>query len=117
MYLHIPVLTACNVFQLVRVLVSPMNPPGATSSCQKVMYQCGLLQQLCIILMATGVPADILTEVFSSLLIPQHMLHVSVILLLLFINLYFNRKIRVFLFSAWAVRIITKLFFLFEVEK
>lgn len=27
------------------------------------MYQCGLLQQLCTILMATGVPADILTEV------------------------------------------------------
>ncbi|CAJ0940310.1 unnamed protein product [Ranitomeya imitator] len=50
------------MLQLVRVLVSPGNPPGATSSCQKFMYQCGLLQQLCIILMATGVPADILTE-------------------------------------------------------
>lgn len=49
--------------QLVRVLVSPTNPPGATSSCQKAMFHCGLLQQLCTILMATGVPADILTEV------------------------------------------------------
>lgn len=49
--------------QLVRVLVSPTNPPGATSSCQKTMFHCGLLQQLCTILMATGVPADILTEV------------------------------------------------------
>lgn len=49
--------------QLVRVLVSPTNPPGATSSCQKAMFQCGLLQQLCTILMATGIPADILTEV------------------------------------------------------
>lgn len=49
--------------QLVRVMVSPVNSPGATSSCQKTMYQCGLLQQLCTILMATGVPADILTEV------------------------------------------------------
>ncbi|CAI9561020.1 unnamed protein product [Staurois parvus] len=54
------------MLQLVRVLVSPMNPPGATNSCQKVMYQCGLLQQLCIILMATGVPADILTETINT---------------------------------------------------
>ncbi|XP_077132599.1 general vesicular transport factor p115 isoform X2 [Ranitomeya variabilis] len=54
------------MLQLVRVLVSPGNPPGATSSCQKFMYQCGLLQQLCIILMATGVPADILTETINT---------------------------------------------------
>ncbi|XP_047221619.1 general vesicular transport factor p115 isoform X1 [Girardinichthys multiradiatus] len=50
------------MLQLVRVMVSPVNSPGATASCQKCMYQCGLLQQLCTILMATGVPADILTE-------------------------------------------------------
>lgn len=43
--------------------MSPVNSPGATASCQKAMFQCGLLQQLCTILMATGVPADILTEV------------------------------------------------------
>ncbi|KAG8454230.1 hypothetical protein GDO86_000754 [Hymenochirus boettgeri] len=54
------------MLQLVRVLVTPVNPPGATSSCQKSMYQCGLLQQLCIILMATGVPADILTETINT---------------------------------------------------
>ncbi|KFR12856.1 General vesicular transport factor p115, partial [Opisthocomus hoazin] len=42
------------MLQLVRVLVSPTNPPGATSSCQKAMFHCGLLQQLCTILMATG---------------------------------------------------------------
>nr|XP_033816248.1 general vesicular transport factor p115 isoform X1 [Geotrypetes seraphini] len=54
------------MLQLVRVLVSPMNPPGATSSCQKSMFQCGLLQQLCTILMATGVPADILTETINT---------------------------------------------------
>lgn len=53
--------------QLVRVMVSPVNSPGATASCQKSMYQCGLLQQLCTILMATGVPADILTEVITVL--------------------------------------------------
>lgn len=49
-------------------MVSPVNSPGATASCQKSMYQCGLLQQLCTILMATGVPADILTEVLSEML-------------------------------------------------
>ncbi|GCB61013.1 hypothetical protein scyTo_0012839 [Scyliorhinus torazame] len=54
------------MLQLVRVLVSPVNPPGATSNCQKSAFQCGLLQQLCIILMATGVPADILTETINT---------------------------------------------------
>uniref|UniRef100_A0A8C5SEE3 General vesicular transport factor p115 n=1 Tax=Laticauda laticaudata TaxID=8630 RepID=A0A8C5SEE3_LATLA len=54
------------MLQLVRVLVSPTNSPGATSSCQKTMFHCGLLQQLCTILMATGVPADILTETINT---------------------------------------------------
>ncbi|XP_061573908.1 general vesicular transport factor p115 isoform X6 [Cololabis saira] len=54
------------MLQLVRVMVSPVNSPGATASCQKCMYQCGLLQQLCTILMATGVPADILTETINT---------------------------------------------------
>lgn len=63
-------LKSCKMFssQLVRVMVSPVNSPGATASCQKSMYQCGLLQQLCTILMATGVPADILTEVMTETL-------------------------------------------------
>ncbi|XP_063074391.1 general vesicular transport factor p115 isoform X2 [Engraulis encrasicolus] len=54
------------MLQLVRVLVSPVNSPGAAASCQKAMFQCGLLQQLCTILMATGVPADILTETINT---------------------------------------------------
>ncbi|KAM9770746.1 general vesicular transport factor p115 isoform 4-T4 [Menidia menidia] len=54
------------MLQLVRVMVSPVNSPGTTTSCQKCMYQCGLLQQLCTILMATGVPADILTETINT---------------------------------------------------
>ncbi|XP_069781626.1 general vesicular transport factor p115 isoform X2 [Narcine bancroftii] len=54
------------MLQLVRVLVSPVNPPGATSNCQKSAFQCGVLQQLCTILMATGVPADILTETINT---------------------------------------------------
>lgn len=63
-------MTSCTMLcsQLVRVMVSPVNSPGATASCQKSMYQCGLLQQLCTILMATGVPADILTEVMTAVL-------------------------------------------------
>uniref|UniRef100_A0A673WG93 General vesicular transport factor p115 n=1 Tax=Salmo trutta TaxID=8032 RepID=A0A673WG93_SALTR len=59
-------LSISSLVQLVRVMVSPVNSPGATSSCQKSMYQCGLLQQLCTILMATGVPADILTETINT---------------------------------------------------
>ncbi|XP_026988621.1 general vesicular transport factor p115 isoform X2 [Tachysurus fulvidraco] len=54
------------MLQLVRVMVSPVNSPGATASCQKSMFQCGLLQQLCTILMASGVPADILTETINT---------------------------------------------------
>ncbi|XP_068614227.1 general vesicular transport factor p115-like [Brachionichthys hirsutus] len=54
------------MLQLVRVMVSPVNSPGATASCQRATYQCGLLQQLCTILMATGVPADILTETINT---------------------------------------------------
>ncbi|KFV43741.1 General vesicular transport factor p115, partial [Tyto alba] len=54
------------MLQLVRVLVSPTNPPGATSSCQKAMFHCGLLQQLCTILMATGVHADILAATINT---------------------------------------------------
>ncbi|XP_051754363.1 general vesicular transport factor p115 isoform X3 [Ctenopharyngodon idella] len=54
------------MLQLVRVMVCPVNSPGATASCQKAMFQCGLLQQLCTILMATGVPADILTETINT---------------------------------------------------
>ncbi|XP_013887332.1 general vesicular transport factor p115 isoform X2 [Austrofundulus limnaeus] len=54
------------MLQLVRVMVSPVNSPGATANCQKCMFQCDLLQQLCTILMATGVPADILTETINT---------------------------------------------------
>ncbi|KAG1714455.1 General vesicular transport factor p115 [Nymphon striatum] len=50
------------MLQVLRTLVAPSNPLQVTSSCQKVMNSCGLLQQLCTILMASGVPADILTE-------------------------------------------------------
>ncbi|XP_033123088.1 general vesicular transport factor p115-like [Anneissia japonica] len=55
-----------SMLQVVRTLVSPSNPQQATASCQKVINQCGLLKQLCTILMASGVPADILTETINT---------------------------------------------------
>ncbi|KAK3579520.1 hypothetical protein CHS0354_028349 [Potamilus streckersoni] len=54
------------MLQLVRTLVSPNNPQQLTSTCQKNMHSCGLLQQLCAILMASGVPADVLTETINT---------------------------------------------------
>lgn len=54
------------MLQVVRCLVSPSNPQNVTSSCQKVIHQCGLLKQLCDILMAMGVPANILTETLNT---------------------------------------------------
>ncbi|BFZ17934.1 hypothetical protein BsWGS_20973 [Bradybaena similaris] len=54
------------MLQLVRTLVSPNNPQNQTVACQRVMNHCGLLQDLCSILMASGVPADILTETINT---------------------------------------------------
>lgn len=52
--------------QLVRCLVSPNNPIQITSSSQKTMRNANLLEALCNILMASGVPADILTETINT---------------------------------------------------
>lgn len=38
----------------------------AVAACQRTMRACGLLQALCDILMASGVPADILTETINT---------------------------------------------------
>lgn len=38
----------------------------AISNCQRIMRACGLLQALCNILMASGVPADVLTETINT---------------------------------------------------
>ncbi|XP_071496657.1 general vesicular transport factor p115-like [Diadema antillarum] len=54
------------MLQIVRILVSPSNPAQATGACQKVVHQCGLLKLLCDVLMASGVPADILTETINA---------------------------------------------------
>lgn len=54
------------VLQVVRTLVSPGNPVQLIGSCQKTMRSAGLFEALCNILMANGVPADILTETINT---------------------------------------------------
>lgn len=54
------------MLQIVRVLASPNIPQQVTVAAQKDMYQCGLLEQLCSILMASGVPADVLAETINT---------------------------------------------------
>ncbi|XP_034834591.1 general vesicular transport factor p115 isoform X1 [Maniola hyperantus] len=54
------------MLQLVRTLVSPSNSAQIISNCQKIMKNSGLLEAMCNILMASGVPADILTETINS---------------------------------------------------
>ncbi|XP_037083974.1 general vesicular transport factor p115-like [Pollicipes pollicipes] len=54
------------MLQVVRTLVSPSNPKQDTSAAQRVMHACGLLSLLCQVLMASGVPADILTETINA---------------------------------------------------
>ncbi|OAD57049.1 hypothetical protein WN48_02849 [Eufriesea mexicana] len=52
--------------QVIRALVAPSGPAQAVSNCQRIMRACGLLQALCNILMASGVPADVLTETINT---------------------------------------------------
>ncbi|XP_012235787.1 general vesicular transport factor p115 [Linepithema humile] len=52
--------------QVVRALVAPSAPAQAVAACQRTMRACGLLQALCDILMASGVPADVLTETINT---------------------------------------------------
>lgn len=54
------------VLQVIRTLVSPGNPVQITSSCQKALRNANLLEALSNILMASGVPADILTETINT---------------------------------------------------
>ena len=52
---------------MIRTLVAPSNPTQVTNSCQITIQQCGLLEKLCGTLMASGIPADILTETINAL--------------------------------------------------
>ena len=56
-----------HMLQVVRTLVSPSNSTQVTNSCQITIQQCGLLEKLCNTLMASGIPADILTETINAL--------------------------------------------------
>ncbi|CAB3986473.1 general vesicular transport factor p115-like, partial [Paramuricea clavata] len=54
------------MLKILRTLVSPNNPQQTTAFAQKIMNQCGILRLLCGILMATGIPSDILTETINT---------------------------------------------------
>ena len=58
-----------NVLQmlsLVRTLVSPNNPQQSTASCQKLILQCRLLENLCAFMFGGGVPTEILTDTITT---------------------------------------------------
>ncbi|KAK3922841.1 General vesicular transport factor p115 [Frankliniella fusca] len=52
--------------QVIRMLVMPGNPAQVTSSCQRTIRSSGILEALCGILMASGVPVDVLTETINA---------------------------------------------------
>lgn len=52
--------------QVVRMLVMPGNPAQVTSSCQRTIRNSGILEALCGILMASGVPVEVLTETINA---------------------------------------------------
>ncbi|CAH8564425.1 unnamed protein product [Schistosoma turkestanicum] len=53
--------------QVVQTLVAPCNKTQLTRNCQNVIYDCGLLEKLCNIVMVSGVPADVLTRAIYAL--------------------------------------------------
>merc|ERR1719495_137645 len=56
-----------HILQLIRTLVSPSNPNQITSSCQQATSNSGVMDQLTAILLASGIPADVLTETINTL--------------------------------------------------
>jgi hypothetical protein len=56
-----------NMLLVVRTLVSPSNPTAVTASCQSTVLACGLLERLCSILLAAGIPAEVLTETIIAI--------------------------------------------------
>ncbi|CAG0896328.1 unnamed protein product [Darwinula stevensoni] len=54
------------MLQIVRTLVKPGNASQVVHACQSVMLSCGLLKRLCSVLMASGVPADVLSEIINA---------------------------------------------------
>merc|ERR1719239_1071812 len=56
-----------HILQLVRTLNSPTNPSQVTTSCQQATFTSGVMAQLTQILLASGIPADVLTETINTL--------------------------------------------------
>merc|ERR1719402_114724 len=56
-----------HILHLVRTLVSPTNPSNVTSACQTAVTVSGVLTSLTTILLASGIPADVLTETINTL--------------------------------------------------
>lgn len=56
-----------HMLQIVCALVSPSNQTQVCTSCQNAMNSCGLLQNLCSILMAGGVPVNILANTITTI--------------------------------------------------
>uniref|UniRef100_A0A182PLN2 General vesicular transport factor p115 n=1 Tax=Anopheles epiroticus TaxID=199890 RepID=A0A182PLN2_9DIPT len=55
------------MLQVVRALVCPSNPQQVISSCQKAIRSSGLLSAICNIIMASGVPPDLLIETINTI--------------------------------------------------
>ena len=54
------------MLQFIRTLVSPTNSQQNISACQKMMQQCNLLNLLCTLMFAGGVPTQILVESINT---------------------------------------------------
>lgn len=52
--------------QVIRALVSPTNPAQVTSSAQKVLSSSGIVKKLVDLVMASGIPTELLTETICS---------------------------------------------------
>merc|ERR550519_975382 len=56
-----------HMLQVIRTLVSPGNPSQVTTACQVACNAANVLSNLTSILLASGIPADVLTETINTL--------------------------------------------------
>ncbi|ESN92897.1 hypothetical protein HELRODRAFT_69392 [Helobdella robusta] len=59
-------MNVCNMLKLIRLLVSPNNPLQHITSCQILMHNCGLLNNLSKMVLAVGIPVDALIETINA---------------------------------------------------
>ncbi|CAF4238856.1 unnamed protein product, partial [Rotaria sp. Silwood2] len=55
------------LLKIIQTLVSPTNSNENIIACQRTVKQCGILRRLCIMLMLTTVPDDILSETINTI--------------------------------------------------